>query len=243
VPTEGIKILSKEKLVCTPIGDYKKCMDETLNIEFEHPAVWGDIEAVLRTGWDSGYAYKYSFHSATISDAYLPETGGLSIDFAEGRDQHQTDFAGFGNSGLPADSCEDRDLYPICNDTSPDVKWMIRFPNAKYFCEVSHRDTSPVFRIEINLPDNPTINGFVFIVPFLSEPLYEEIKKDIYSLFLKGPEMMPSYPEACYPENRQPFDEEVKKFIERLQARSLDAETLMNLDDLIHLAGSITLNK
>jgi hypothetical protein len=209
-------------------------------MEFEHPKTWGEIEAVLRTGGDNGYAYKYSFSGGTIPESHLPEAAGLSIDFAEGRELYPIDFAGFGTESLlQTNSCEQQDLYPICEEVNHDVRWMIRFPNARYFCESTHRDTSPIFRIEVNLPDNPTINGFVFLVPFLSENLFDEIKRDIYPLFLVEPELIPSYPESCYPENRQPFDDQVEKFIERIKTSDLDGDTLRNLNDLEHLAESI----
>lgn len=239
LPTEGSRIISKQRLFCTLLGEYKHCIDRTLNIEFEHPSEWGEIEGVLRTGWDSGYAYKYFFSNPAISEDYLPKTGGISVDFAEGREHIPLDFAGFGSNGFQENSCEQKDLYPICNEVSPAIRWMIRFPNANHYCEYSHRNTSPIIRIEINLPEHPQINGFVFEVPFLSESLFEEVKKDIYSLFLVEPELMPVYPEACYPENRQPFDHQVMKFIERVRTRSVDAETLMNIDQLTHLAESI----
>jgi hypothetical protein len=212
-------------------------------MEFESPATWGEMESVLRTGGDSGYAYSYAFADFQLPKELIPEAAGLSLDFREGRDWTPMDFAGFGDAPLQTNSCEDQGLYPICKEASPDVKWMIRFPNARYFCERTHRNTSPIFRIEINLPHHPRIHGFVFQAPFLSASLMEEIKSEIYPLFLEEPGMIPKYPEACSPENRQPFDEQVLKFIQRLETRSLDAETLKNMDDLIHLAESITLDQ
>jgi len=239
--TKGSEVISKVILQCIPLEHFAKCADETLNMEFEYPIVWGEIEAVLRTGWDSGYAYNYSFSGGTISARYLSEAAGLSIDFAEGREIYPLDFAGFGNETLlRTNSCEERNLYPICEYINSDVRWMIRFPNAKYFCESSHRNTSPVFRIEVNLPENPRINGFVFEVPFLSDTIYQDLRERIYPLLLFEPNLVPSV-ETCKIENREPFDKQVMKFIERLKTKSLDVETEKNLEDLMHLAESIVL--
>lgn len=242
-PRDSSEILSRDTLECIPVNDLQRCADTVLGMEFESPATWGEIEGVLRTGWDSGYAYTYSFIDSQLPKEYLPEAAGLSLDFQEGRDWTPMDFAGFGDAPLQTHACEEQDLYPICEEISPNVRWMIRFPNARYFCERTHRNTSPIFRIEVNLPHHPRIHGLVFQVPFLSASLMEEIRTQIYPLFLEEPEMIPKYPEACSLGNRQLFDEQVLKFIQQLEARSLDAETLKNMDDLIHLAESITLDQ
>jgi hypothetical protein len=241
----GSEIISTEKLNCTQLGTFAKCVDQTLKIEFEHPISWGAIEGVLRTGWDNGYAYKYYFNGATIPETYMPEAEGLSIDFVEGREQVPLDFAGFESTYI--DSCEWQDLYPICEYVNPKVRWMIRFPNAKYFCENTHQFTSPIFRIEVNLPDNPTINGLVFEIPFLSEALLKEVQNTIYPLLLSEirndpssePFFVPSF-ETCRRENRQPFDNQVYRFIDRMQTKSLDNDTVKKLDELIYLANSIS---
>lgn len=49
---------------------------------------------------------------------------------------------------------------------------MIRFPDFEDFCyridadEASKAKWQPIVRIEINLPTNPAIQGFVFEAPF-----------------------------------------------------------------------------
>lgn len=239
-PTKDPRIVSREKLNCTLLENFTKCIDETIGIEFEYPTSWGEIEGVLRTGGDSGYAYKYLFNGGTVPEIYLPQTGGVSIDFAEGREWNPLDFGGFGDKPYQVDSCEQRDYYPICNEVNSDVKWMIRFPNAKYLCENAHFYISKNFRIEVNLPNSNNVNGFVLETVFLSQNLLDEVSRDIYSTFLVETEEI-SFPKSCDTASQQAFDELITKFIERLQTKSLDTETQNNLDNLIHVAESITL--
>jgi hypothetical protein len=55
------KFISREKLDCSAHNAFAKCVDNVLNIEFEYPIIWGEIEAELRTGGYTGYAYDYYF--------------------------------------------------------------------------------------------------------------------------------------------------------------------------------------
>jgi hypothetical protein len=94
------ELISKRKLNCSSLGIFKKCVDDVLNIEFEYPTTWGEIEAALRTGGYTGYAYDYFFGGKTIGETEPLVAGGRSIDFSEGRGGMSTDFAGYGNSGM-----------------------------------------------------------------------------------------------------------------------------------------------
>ena len=62
------EIISDVNLRCNQQGAFAKCRDEILNIEFDHPITWGEIEAVLRTGDYTGYAYDYFFGGRTIAE-------------------------------------------------------------------------------------------------------------------------------------------------------------------------------
>jgi hypothetical protein len=79
------KLISKGNLNCSPLGTFTKCVDDVLNIEFEYPTIWGEIEAVLRTGGYTGYAYTYYFGGKTIAETEPLVAGGRSRDFSEGR--------------------------------------------------------------------------------------------------------------------------------------------------------------
>ncbi len=108
-------LISKGILSCTPIGTFARCVDDVLDIEFEYPSIWGEIEAELRTGGYSGYAYDYYFDGKTIAETEPLVAGGRSVDFSEGRGAMPTDFAGYGDAGLQIkQSCDAswQDVYP-----------------------------------------------------------------------------------------------------------------------------------
>jgi len=236
-------IISEEKLDCSPLGSYTHCVDPILNIEFEYPAVWGEIEAVLRYGGYSGYAYSYRFSNHILDKTDYLATGGRSKDFADGgRGGWSTDFAGYTDSD-PQDkqeACDARwnDIFPICKKVSQDVTWMISFPKATYFCNRGQLDLIPFFRIETNLPNNPTISGFVFETSFLSEQFSNQIESDLYSILGVDSHLNPT---KCSLSDQQAFDAQLKVFVEKITNRSVDDETLGKLDALTHLAESITL--
>jgi len=152
-----------------------------------------------------------------------------------------TDFAGYGDKDLQFKSkaCDSKwnVLFPICQEVMSGVAWMIRFPNAKYICESSPGFyTTPVFRIEVNLPNNSTINGFVFEAPFLSEQFSNQVKNNLYPLLGLDADMVPT---KCGEVDQQAFDTQLMSFIEKINAKTTDGETQRKLDQLIHLATSI----
>ena len=232
------ELISKGKLNCSLLGTFTKCVDDVLNIEFEYPTIWGEIEAVLGTGGYTGYAYFYYFDGKMPGGTEPLVAGGRSRDFSEGRGWMPTDFAGYGDVGIQSkESCEPRDLYPLCEEVRPDVAWMIRFPNAKFLCDgFLSTMLYPTFRIEINSPTNPIINGFVFEAPLFSEQFYGEVESNLYPLLGLDAEMRPT---KCDDESQQAFDAKLKAFLDKLTNKSADNETLKNLDELTHLANSI----
>lgn len=236
--------LQRVKLNCKQLETFAKCWDETLNIEFEYPISWGEIETWMLPGGYTGYRYDYFFGGRTIGEAEPLLAGGRSKDFSEGRGGMPTDFSGYTSS---KDRCADvSDLYPICLAIKSDVVWMIRFPDSEDFCYfiaadvVSKTKWQPIVRIEINLPINSTIQGFVFEAPFLSAQLLEQLNSDLLPLLGLGSE---SSTRNCDPSNRQIFDSQVQDYIERVKIKLLDDRTLENLDGLIHLANSITFQR
>jgi hypothetical protein len=237
-------VLQKVKLNCTQLETFAKCWDETLSIEFDYPISWGEIEALLRPGGSTGFRYDYFFGGRTIGEAEPLLAGGRSKDFTEGRGGMPTDFSGFTSS---VDRCtEVSDLYSICQIIKPDVIWMIRFPDSEDFCYFIDADVvsqirwQPVVRIDVNLPRNPTIQGFVFEAPFLSDQLLEQLDSDLLPLLGLGSE---SSSRNCDPSNRQMFDSQVQCYFERVKNKELDDRTLENLDELLHLANSITFQR
>jgi hypothetical protein len=245
-PTDSLprqsEIVATSMLGCVPAGPFSRCEDEVLNIEYEVPPSWGEIEAVLRTGGYAGYAYDYRFQGKTAAETEPLAAGGRSIDFSEGRGAMPTDFGGYGHGGLQKESaCDTRwnDSYPVCRQITSDVAWMIRFPTANVLCEgvFGSWTTAPTFRVEVNLPKNPTINGFVFEAPLFSEQFADQVETVLYPLLGIRPNTIPS---ICDESSRQAFDAQLASLIESITDRSADAETLKNVDELIHLAESIT---
>jgi hypothetical protein len=216
-------------------------MDETLGIEFEYPTSWGEIEVDLRPGDYTGNAYDYFFGEKTMAQSEPLLAGGRSKDFTEGRGGMPTDFFGFDNTPSDMRCSQVSAFYPICREVKPDVVWMIRFPDSEYFCFRVAMDApkptfNPVVRIEINLPQNPIIQGFVFEAPFLSEQLSDDLNNDLMSLLGLGPN---SAGRKCDDSNRQEFEVHLQGFIELVKTSSLDSSTLENLDVLMNLAMSI----
>lgn len=239
-PTYQPQSISKEKLNCSSLGIFTKCVDDVLAIEFEYPTAWGEIFAELRTGGYSGYAYDYYYGGKTIAETEPLVAGGRSKDFSEGRGGTSTDFGGYGDTGMQLkESCNPslKDLFPICEQVIPDVTWMIRLPNAKYICNSSPGFyTTPVFRIELNLPNNPTINGFVFEAPFWSEKFFNQIKGDLYPLLGMGSDM---FPKKCNEADKQAFDNQLALILESIEMGKIDKETQQLINEVIHMAKSI----
>ncbi len=256
---------AKAKLACASQGKISRCTDETLGIEFEYPATWGYIESLLRPS-DSGLSYDYLFGGRTLAEALPLRAGGRSRDFGAGRGPVPTDFRGFGDT-LSCDVCV-KSSSPICQEVKTDVIWKVEFTNSYDLCHlptiesVASAAFGPVVRIEVNLPHNATINGFVFQAPFLSEQLSEELDAELLPLLGLGSALQvqgcptPAWPRAawspCTPSivtkcadeaSRQAFDRQVQAFAERVKSGSLDAATLQNLDDLMHLATSISFSQ
>jgi hypothetical protein len=242
-PLHQPELISSEKLECSSLGAFTKCIDDVLAIEFEYPTAWGEIEAELRTGGYSGYAYDYYFGGKTIAESEPLVAGGRSKDFSEGRGGVSTDFAGYGDKGLQfkKGACDSnwKDSFPICQTVTNDVAWMIQFPNARYICNSAPGFyTKPVFRIEINLPNNPTINGFIFEAPSFSEQFSNEVKNDLYPLLGLGLDMVPT---KCSEADQKAFDAKLKILLENISTKAIDGETQRKLDELMHLVNSIHL--
>jgi hypothetical protein len=235
------ELVSASRLECTPAGAFSRCVDELLDIEFEVPASWGEIETSLRTGGYTGFAYDYYFGGKPHGETYPLVAGGRSADFSEGRGAMPTDFGGYRRPGWQGTSaCDSRwsNSYPLCSKVSDNVAWMIRFPNAGVLCEdvLGNWQTVPVIRIEISLPDNPTINGFVFEAPFFSERFAGRVENDLYPLLGARLAWMAS---KCDEASREAFDAQLMALVDSLSERTADAETLEKVDELVHLAESI----
>ena len=235
------KQITRGTLDCSPLGVFSNCVDNVLSIEFEHPSMWGKIDTTLREGFTSGYIYRYSFSEYSATETKYILTGGISKDFGEPRGGTPLEFAGYGDRSKKEEGCDSKwqDTYPICQKVSHDVTWMIQLPNANYFCNSPNGPiyySRALFRIEINLPNNPTINGFVFESSFSSDELSNQLENDLYPILGIGTAMFPT---KCSDEDQKAFDKKLDAIIEKINERTIDDETQNNIDELIHLTTSI----
>ena len=243
IVTPPLRATADGKLTCMPVGKFTdRCVDEVLQVVFEYPAAWGAITAHLRKSAMTGYAYDYTLNGKSVSDSAPFMAGGRSKDFTEGRGGMPTDFAGYGQGGLQVPAGCDSDWhksFALCKSASPDVAWMIDLPSAASLCANAGGPGSfltPIFRIEINLPKNPSINGFVFQSPFISAQLADQLKNDLYPLIGLGADMLPT---KCAAADQQAFDTQRMVYIKQFTKRTADPETQTTLDELTRLATSI----
>lgn len=239
------------KLPGESAGRFVSCTDEVLGIEFEYPATWGEVGTHLGAG-NTGYSYYYffsNFYPPPATRLEYPMAGGRSRDYTAGRGGSLLGFRGFEDGTYPdGDGCarlrstNRRDLWPICREIRPGLVWAIEFQYASHFCgEIPGNllpvaSYQPVVVILLDLPSNSTINGFVFEAPFLSQDLSKQLDSELLPLLMLG-----DIREQCiHTADLEEFNRRVQAFVERVRARSLDAETLQNLDDLMHLATSIS---
>ncbi len=214
-------------LKCAPSGAFTKCADNVLAMDFEYPAAWGEIDAVLRQG-DTGHAYDYSFSAR--GQWTMLEAGGRSHDFSEGRGAFITDFMGFG-ARLPQEVCA-RFGAAICNPVQPGVILMMAFPKAGFLCNPGPGlFYFPVAIVAVNLPRNPQINGFVFASNFLSSQS-ESGLMGILDVSDMGAQ-------KCDDASQQQFDARVKEIVANIEAGTVDSETSENIAALMRLAESI----
>ena len=235
VPT----IISRTRLDCVHQDTFAKCSDDTLCIEFEYPVSWGAIEAVLRTSiFGTGYAYEYHFIGTSSEHLHPITVGGRSKDFGEARGGMFTDFRGYGDESY-LDRCDNfKNFSPVCREIQPNVILIMIFPQARYICDPGPGSFStPLAFIEINLPEDPLINGFVFISPFLSAQQQELLYGDMRDILGYSRETL--VPNKCDEANQVEFDNKINELVESISAGSVDTDTNNNIQQLEHVAASV----
>ena len=225
-PTElPLNVVFVEWIPCISIGDYAQCADSTLGLEFEYPTQWGNIEATLRRG-QTGLEYLYRFANPAPEFTGYIGAGGISRDFTQGRGGTYTDFAGFGGQS----GCDYYDWGKVCEEISQAVVLVLFFPIANHICDPGPTVMySPLALIAVDLPENPTVQGFVFTAPFLSA----EQESALHALLGIGDSL------KCDQESKQQFDARVAELVDGARNGTLDSETLENLAQIEHLARSI----
>ncbi len=165
------------------------------------------------------------------------EAGGRSADFSMGRGSTWTDFGGFGRDNT-TEMCAVSLYFPsACKQTKPDVAFLIALPSAQLICEGGPGAfVEPFVEVMINLPDNPQINGFIFVSKFLSPELRDEVAAArLY--FVQDSDSIPA--QKCDLESQAAYDQWMEDFVRRIENGDVDEETALNLSRLEHLARSI----
>jgi hypothetical protein len=233
-------IISQTVLNCAAQNNRVRCYDETLQIEFERPPVWGEIEAVLREGGDAGYAYEYRFTSQTVASEFPLMAGGRSKDFTEGRGGIFTDFRDYGDNYSSQNRCHDVQAYrPICEEIQTNVVLLMGFPDAHSICEMFPGGIfTPIIFIEINLPANATINGFVFVTHFLSDMEMNALVADMRDIL--GYDLATGDAAICGDADQEAFDRRMVELVQRIENGQIDDQTKENIAQLREMAESIT---
>ncbi len=235
VPT----IISDVRLECLHHNTFAKCSDDTLGIEFEYPISWGGIEAVLRTSYaGTGYAYEYYFIGTSSEYLHPIEAGGRSKDFGEARGGMFTDFRGYGDESYQ-DRCDNfKKFAPVCREIQPNVILTMIYPQARYICDPGPGSFStPLAFIEINLPENPLINGFVFISPFLSQQQQDILNAHLDDILGRSPKTLVAT--NCDSSSQVEFDNKINELIENIRTGSVDNNTNNNIQQLEYVAASV----
>lgn len=222
----------QSKLDCVPGKLYTKCTDERLQIEFEYPIQWGEITTFFRKGFISGYAYDYQFETDESDYPIYLEAGGRSKDFSERRGGSVSDFSGF-ETNTPERGCL-VSMAAYCREIRPSVLLEVYASRAEDLCQPGPGIGYPVVEVKVDLKDRPTINGFVFATKLLTEEADAKIDS------ILGYNQSSGYFTKCAdPKIIKQVNAKLDAVIRALQTNSLDAETRVNYNQMLHLAQSI----
>ena len=222
---------------------YIKFRDDVLGIEFYYPKEWGTISGQLsgsekKTGDEyGGYAYNFTFNGHQVGGSALGygriTAGGRSKDYSAGRGGYIADFSGF--NGQSSDKICAEFNATTCTEINKRIISMIVAPKYDDICPPSPGQYPFSKVVAIDLPDNSKINGLVFEYAFLSN----ELNKEVYGIL--GTDF-----EKCYnpdPAIQKIFDDKVKEVLEKIVAKSLDQQTLNNIEGFDHFVNSIKFYK
>jgi hypothetical protein len=225
--------LEQVSLSCQKSQNWTTCTDPLLGIEYQYPATWGDISGFINPySGITGLSYYYEFHYIATNNRPFIQAGGEIKDFNVGREAFITDFRGFGTS-TGSEYCRHMADVLSCKEIQPNVIFVIDAPIVSLICKPGPGlETDFHAKILINLPDNPRINGFLFVSTFLSPVLKHELDA-IIGLNAPGP------PENCTDATQKQYDQKVQEIYQQYLHNTLDEISSHNIQDLLHLASSI----
>lgn len=239
-PTPTTQVLNSNTvfsgdLPCRNRGDgSQRCEDDVLELTFDVPVTWGKLTGGLSRGW-SGLSYGiFPGEEAAIRD-YGLEMGGRSKYYGAPREAFPTDFGGFehGFESWRCDETEERLSW--CEWIVEDrilMAW--EFPKAEMVCREPYADVFylPRVWIIIDLPENDTINGFVFLTNFLSE---SQVQRLDAAISISDPMQL----RVCNPETMANFDRIMTEFAGQVKRGDIDDESQKVLDMIRAVAESI----
>jgi hypothetical protein len=138
-----------------------------------------------------------------------------------------------GFEGKPAASYCNQSYADVCKAIQEKVVMELDFPSGEEICMPGPGSLyRPVGLVRIDLPDNPYINGFVFVSKLISN----EVAQRLDMLLFFDPE---NWETQCSQENISAYDEEVQKILAEMITGSLDEESTQHFNNLLHLANSV----
>lgn len=217
-----VKVMGADGLItCLPEGEFMRCHDSFLDLDYEYPAFLGQITGgSLRPGGYAGQGYGYELDDATG----YSDMGGRSRDYSEGRGPMFTDQGGFCNS--PVESRCHFLRADLCETVKPGVVLMGIFPKARSFC-VTHYNfgVSPALIVVADLPMHPTIHGMAF------------------ASFLLPPDAEANYKptdQNCSTEAQATYDRQMEEMRQAVQAGTAEPGIQARYDAMMRLAESIS---
>ena len=205
------------------------CRDPFLDIDFAYPSLWGEIlQADLRP--EAGAVYTYEIQGSLSGE-------GRSGSFVPPLGSGLTAFPGFISELLP-ERCQQFSPAQICQEIQPQVVLVLVFPRAREICDPAPGDlSSPLAILALNLPDHPSINGFVFYRGFLSsfqEARFAENRADLLS---------PPTGRGCTNFLRSQFNVRVIEMVAGVRNDRLDEVTAANVLKWVALGESIQMDE
>jgi hypothetical protein len=132
-----------------------------LALDFVYPTIWGEILRGDLRPEGPGALYTYEVQGSLRGE-------GRSGDFIPPLGSGIMAFPGF-FSDLHSERCRQFSPAQICEAVQPEVVLVLAFPTAREICDPDPGDLfSPLAILAVNLPEHPSINGFVFYGSFLS---------------------------------------------------------------------------
>ncbi len=236
-PTAGAINSPEGQLICAGAGLYRQCRDQVLQISFDIPFAWGAITTTYKSYSDSfntGNEYKYQFGGVLLpnGDPLMAQAGGTSKVFVLARDGDKTSFNGF--AAAPVSCVSSKELVNRCIKLSDIVILQLSMDGHTQMCNLNpYKELEPLARVYIDLPDNPKISGFVFLLNASTTTSSKTLRDSL------GVDGADNLPDGCKTDAVTIYDTEVEKFLQSLEEGTADVDDQQLFGQIRHLAESI----